>query len=96
MNTSLPFPLGGDKNILTGTYNDDDSMAARDGDVALWLHNKLGSTDDLWSGSSICSQLSREKLLSIQECFHNLQPYVKVKLMLAFLHVPKRQIEEVS
>ncbi|KAK2178167.1 hypothetical protein NP493_557g00005 [Ridgeia piscesae] len=69
-------------------------MAARDGDVALWLHNKLGSTDDLWSGSSICSQLSREKLLSIQECFHNLQPYVKVKLMLAFLHVPKRNIEE--
>ena len=70
-------------------------MAARDGDVALWLHNKLGSTDDLWSGSSICSQLSREKLLSIQDCFHNLQPYVKVKLMIAFLHVPKRNIEEV-
>ena len=71
-------------------------MAAREGDTALWLHNKLGSTDDLWSGGSICSQLSREKLLSIQDCFHSLQPYVKVKLMLSFLHLQKRKVEEVS
>ena len=71
-------------------------MAAREGDTALWLHNKLGSTDDLWSGASICSQLSRDKLLSIHDCFHNLQPYVKVKLMLSFLHLPKRSLEEVS
>ena len=70
-------------------------MAAREADTALWLHNKLGSTDDLWSGSSICSQLSREKLLNISECFHNLQPYVKVKLMLSFLHIHKRNLEEV-
>ena len=70
-------------------------MASRDGDISLWLHNKLGSTDDLWSGKTICSQLSREKLLSIQDCFHSLQPYVKVKLMLSFLHLPKRNVEEV-
>ena len=34
----------------------------RDTDAATWLHNKLGSTDDLWShwsGSSICSQLTQ-------------------------------------
>ena len=67
----------------------------RDGDTAVWLHNKLGSTDDLWSGSSICSHLTRERLLSIQECFQHLQPHVKVKLMLSFLHLPKRSIEEV-
>ena len=72
------------------------SMAVREGDTALWLHNKLGSTDDLWSGGSISSQLSREKLLNIQQCFYNLQPYVKVKLMLALLHLPKRNVEEVS
>ncbi len=71
-------------------------MAAREGDTALWLHNKLGSTDDLWSGASICAQLSRDKLLSIHDCFHNLQPYVKVKLMLSFLHLPKRSQEEVT
>ena len=70
-------------------------MAVREGDTAIWLHNKLGSTDDLWSGRSICSQLSREKLHSIKECFFSLQPYVKVKLMLSFLHIPKRNIEEV-
>jgi len=69
--------------------------AGRDGDTAVWLHNKLGSTDDLWSGSSICSHLTRERLLSIQECFLHLQPHVKVKLMLSFLHLPKRSVEEV-
>ena len=70
--------------------------AGRDGDTAVWLHNKLGSTDDLWSGSGICSHLTRERLLSIQDCFQHLQPHVKVKLMLSFLHLPKRSVEEVQ
>ncbi|WAR20855.1 NELFA-like protein [Mya arenaria] len=52
-------------------------MAA--GDTALWLHNKLGSTDDLWSGKTICSQLSQDRLQSIHACFHTLQPHVKWK-----------------
>ncbi|XP_074658987.1 negative elongation factor A-like [Tubulanus polymorphus] len=69
-------------------------MAGRENDVALWLHNKLGSTDDLWSGKSICSQLSQERLLHIHECFPNLQPHVKVKLLLSFMHLPRRNIEE--
>jgi negative elongation factor A len=71
-------------------------MAAREGDVALWLHNKLGSTDDLWSGSSICSQLTHERLVLIRDCFHNLQPHVKVKLLLSLLHIPKRNVEQVN
>lgn len=71
-------------------------MASREGDTALWLHNKLGSTDDLWSGNSICSQLTRDKLVNIQDCFHNLQSYVKVKLLLSFLHLPKRNMDEVN
>lgn len=65
-------------------------------DTSQWLHNKLGSTEDLWSGSSICSQLTHEKLVNIIECFHTLQPHVKVKLMLSFLHLPKRNIEQVG
>lgn len=70
--------------------------SAREADTATWLQNKLGSTDDLWSGNSISSQLSQDRLVSIQECFHTLQPHVKVKLMLSFLHIPKRNIEEVG
>ena len=69
--------------------------ASREGDITSWLQNKLGSTDDLWSGASICAQLSRGKLLSIQDCFKNLQPHVKVKLMLGFLHLSKRHVDEV-
>lgn len=69
------------------------NMAA--GDTALWLHNKLGSTDDLWSGKSICSQLSQEKLISILDCFHALQSHVKVKLLLSFIHIPRRSIDQV-
>lgn len=67
-------------------------MAA--GDTALWLHNKLGSTDDLWSGKTICSQLNQNKLHNIQTCYHTLQPHVKVKLMLSFLHLPRRNVEQ--
>ncbi|KAL4231717.1 hypothetical protein ACF0H5_009293 [Mactra antiquata] len=66
-------------------------MAA--GDTALWLHNKLGSTDDLWSGKTICSQLSQDKLQNIHSCFHTLQPHVKAKLMLSFLHIPRRNVD---
>lgn len=69
-------------------------MASREGDTALWLHNKLGSTDDFWSGRSICSQLTRDKLQNIQGCFQTLQPHVKVKLMLSFLHLSRRNVEE--
>ncbi|XP_033757129.1 negative elongation factor A-like [Pecten maximus] len=64
------------------------------GDTALWLHNKLGSTDDLWSGKTICAQLSHQKLQSIHQCFHALQPHVKVKLMLSFLHIHRRNVEQ--
>ncbi|CAG2227415.1 NELFA [Mytilus edulis] len=67
-------------------------MAA--GDTALWLHNKLGSTDDLWSGKTICSQINQAKLQNIQACYNALQPHVKVKLMLSFLHLPRRNVEQ--
>jgi negative elongation factor A len=70
------------------------AAVSREAETTVWLHNKLGSTDDLWSGSTICSQLTRDKLLNILECFQTLQAHVKVKLMLSFLHLPKRNIEE--
>lgn len=71
-------------------------MGSREGDTATWLHNKLGSTDDLWSGRSIFSQLSKDKLQEIVQCFNNLQPHVKVKLLLSFLHIQRRDVEKVS
>ena len=71
-------------------------MASRENDTALWLHNKLGSTDDLWSGRSISSQLTKEKLHDVKGCFRSLQAHVKVKLLLSFLHIVRRNVAEVS
>jgi negative elongation factor A len=67
-------------------------------DVALWLHNKLGSTssNDSWNDSWICSQLNKEVLRNIKDCFPDLQTQVKLKLLLSFFHIPKRLVEEVS
>lgn len=69
-------------------------MAARDFDTALWLHNKLGTSNDQWSGRTIVSQLNRDKLRNIRDCFIDLQPQVKLKLLLAIIHIAKRNIEE--
>ncbi|XP_066972978.1 negative elongation factor A-like [Macrobrachium rosenbergii] len=68
--------------------------AARDGDISLWLHNKLGTSADTWSEGSICSQLNVEVLRNIKECFVELQTQVKLKLLLSFFHIPKRNVEE--
>lgn len=70
--------------------------AARDSDIALWLHNKLGTSSDTWSEGSICSQLNIDVLRNIKECFMELQTQVKLKLLLSFFHIPKRNVEEVS
>ncbi|RMX45557.1 hypothetical protein pdam_00012941 [Pocillopora damicornis] len=69
--------------------------SVRQADTALWLHNKL-STDDSWSGSSLRSLLTQDVLRNIPECFHRLETQVKVKLLMAFLHLPRRVIEEMS
>jgi hypothetical protein len=67
----------------------------RDSDTSLWLHNKLGTSNDSWTGGSICSQLSAEVLRNIKECFPDLQTQVKLKLLLSFFHIPRRNVEEV-
>lgn len=69
-------------------------MVARDFDTALWLHNKLGTSNDQWSGRTIVSQLSQEKLRDIRDCFIDLQPQVKLKLLLSIIHIAKRNVEE--
>uniref|UniRef100_A0A1B6FNQ7 HDAg domain-containing protein n=1 Tax=Cuerna arida TaxID=1464854 RepID=A0A1B6FNQ7_9HEMI len=66
----------------------------RDSDTSLWLHNKLGTSNDSWTGGSICSQLNAEVLRNIKDCFPDLQTQVKLKLLLSFFHIPRRNIEE--
>lgn len=67
----------------------------RDSDTSLWLHNKLGTSNDSWTGGSICSQLNTEVLRNIKECFPDLQTQVKLKLLLSFFHIPRKNVEEV-
>lgn len=67
----------------------------RDSDTSLWLHNKLG-TNDLWSSHSICSQLDKELLGKIPQIFSDLQSQVKLKLILAIIHIPLRNMAEVG
>lgn len=71
-------------------------MAAnRDSDTSLWLHNKLGTSSE-WTSGSICSQLNKEVLRNIKDCFADLQTQVKLKLLLSFFHIPRRLVEEVK
>ncbi|CAB3365682.1 Hypothetical predicted protein [Cloeon dipterum] len=64
----------------------------RDSDTSLWLHNKLGTSNDSWTGGSICSQLNTEVLRNIKYCFPELQTQVKLKLLLSFFHIPRKNI----
>lgn len=84
------------KYYSTWETNDSNMANVRDSDTSLWLHNKLGTSNDSWTGSSICSQLNAEVLRNIKDCFPDLQTQVKLKLLLSFFHIPRRNVEEVS
>lgn len=45
---------------------------------------------------SIISQLNGDVLRNIKDCFDNLQSQVKLKLLLSFLHISRRNVDEVS
>lgn len=68
----------------------------KDSDTGLWLHNKLGSTDELWTPPSIASLLTVSVIDNIRLCFSSLSPPVKLKLLLGMLHLPRRTVDEVS
>lgn len=68
----------------------------KDSDTGLWLHNKLGSTDELWAPSSIASLLTVSVIDNIRLCFSSLSPPVKLKLLLGMLHLPRRTVDEVG
>ncbi|XP_035666359.1 negative elongation factor A-like [Branchiostoma floridae] len=71
-------------------------MATSARDTALWLHNKLGATDDLWAPSSVTGLLTPDTLYNTRQCFLELQVPVKLKLLLALVHLPRRQLQECS
>ncbi|XP_008473513.1 negative elongation factor A [Diaphorina citri] len=68
----------------------------RDSDISLWLHNKssLLPFNDSWTSGSICSQLNPDVLKNIKDCFPDLQTQVKLKLLLSFFHIPRRNMDE--
>ena len=53
-----------------------------------------GTSNDSWIGGSIVSQLNPDILVKIQHCFQDLQPQVKLKLLLSFFHIPRRNLEQ--
>ncbi|XP_062981977.1 negative elongation factor A [Elgaria multicarinata webbii] len=68
----------------------------RESDTGLWLHNKLGSTDELWAPPSIASLLTASVIDNIRLCFHGLSSPVKLKLLLGILHLPRRAVDEMK
>ncbi|MBN3282711.1 NELFA factor, partial [Polyodon spathula] len=68
----------------------------RESDTGLWLHNKLGSTDELWAPSSIASLLTVNVIDNVRLCFSSLSLAVKLKLLLGMLHLPRRTVDEMK
>ncbi|KAL7983958.1 hypothetical protein Chor_004498 [Crotalus horridus] len=68
----------------------------RESDTGLWLHNKLGSADELWAPPSIASLLTASVIDNIRLCFHGLSSPVKLKLLLGILHLPRRAVDEMN
>uniref|UniRef100_A0A8D0HJF5 Negative elongation factor complex member A n=1 Tax=Sphenodon punctatus TaxID=8508 RepID=A0A8D0HJF5_SPHPU len=68
----------------------------RESDPGLWLHNKLGSADELWAPPGMGSLLSASLLDNVRLCFHGLASPVKLKLLLGSLHLPRRNVDEMK
>ncbi len=71
-------------------------MATGKDDTTLWLHNKLGSQNHMWSSATIATQYTNDKLASIKDCFNNLDSLVKMRFFLSLLHISKRNMDDVS
>ncbi|XP_061723156.1 negative elongation factor A [Cydia pomonella] len=86
--------LNADASTVARHYLSCKMANVRDSDTSLWLHNKLGTSNDSWTTGSICTQLNAEVLKNIKDCFPDLQTQVKLKLLLSFFHIPRRNVEE--
>uniref|UniRef100_UPI00358E6BDF negative elongation factor A n=1 Tax=Myxine glutinosa TaxID=7769 RepID=UPI00358E6BDF len=70
--------------------------SVRESDTSLWLHNKLGSPDELWTPAGVVSLLSKDVVRNIEGCFRSLSSPVKLKLLLGVLHLPRRTVDEIK
>ena len=61
-------------------------MAVRDSDTLLWLHNKLG-VDDSWGSGNIASLLNADVLRNVIARHDEVEPKVKMKLLLSFINI---------
>lgn len=68
----------------------------RDIDLVKWLDNKLGDTNELWSGSQTSSLLTKEMLIELESCFEALEPHVKLKIIQAIPHLSPKLVKLVS
>ncbi|XP_004348328.1 hypothetical protein CAOG_04500 [Capsaspora owczarzaki ATCC 30864] len=62
-------------------------------DIALWLQKRLPA-DDPWCASVIVQSFTPDVLRSICEAWHGLDASVKVKVLLSFLSIRKRDMRE--
>lgn len=71
-------------------------MSATIPDIPQWLLNKLGSSERTWVDGNIAPHLNKDVLKGIYDCFLELQPSLKIKLLLSILHIVRRNLETVS
>ncbi|GAU93416.1 hypothetical protein RvY_05363 [Ramazzottius varieornatus] len=68
-------------------------MSATIPDIPQWLLNKLGSSERTWVDGNIAPHLNKDVLKGIYDCFLELQPSLKIKLLLSILHIVRRNLE---
>ena len=61
-------------------------------DTPLWLRNKLDN-EDQWSSGGLASLLTVDVLRNTYMCFRSLDHRVRLKLLLAFLEIRRRNLE---
>lgn len=61
-------------------------------DTALWLRNKLDN-EDQWSSGGLTSLLTTDVLRNTYRCFRSLDHRVRLKLLLSFLEIRRRNLE---
>ena len=64
-------------------------------DTALWLRNKLDN-EDQWSSGGITSLLTADVLRNTYRSFRSLDHRVRLKLLLSFLEIRRRNLENLK
>ena len=65
-------------------------------DTTLWLHSKLRNDENPWSTGNIASQFTNNILNDIFESFVQLESKAKIKILLAMLEIPLRNMKSLQ